>query len=109
MDVASSKDFTLPPIGKGNKSKLSQSIVSGEVRPSSAGALPPLKQQPKYQPISEEPKSSALNIEGQRILSVLQEAQRKIQFIQSIPDVPDRNLAALLGDEVLEVIKVITM
>ncbi|EPZ32374.1 hypothetical protein O9G_002214 [Rozella allomycis CSF55] len=46
--------------------------------------------------------SSNLNIEGYRILSVLQEALRKMEIVESVPLYPDSALARVLGAEIFE-------
>ena len=48
-----------------------------------------------------------LNIEGQRILSVLNEVNQKMELLRSIPDNPDRRLVNVLGQENLEALLVL--
>ena len=46
------------------------------------------------------------NVEAQRIMSVLQEVQRKVQQIGLLPDVIDKRVSSVFGGETFNLIKV---
>lgn len=48
--------------------------------------------------------SKLTNVEAQRIMSVLQEAQRKVRLIGMIPEVVDRKVTAIFGQDTVSVI-----
>jgi hypothetical protein len=50
--------------------------------------------------------SKLTNVEAQRIMSVLQEAQRKVRLIGMIPEVIDRKVTAIFSQDTVAVISV---
>jgi hypothetical protein len=50
--------------------------------------------------------SKLTNVEAQRIMSVLQEAQKKVQLVGLIPDVIDRRISTVFGGKTMTLLTV---
>lgn len=95
------KEPPLPPIHRG-----SVYVPSESGRFSTASQNDSAANNPAFDDISMSISGKLSNVEAQRIISVLQEIQRKVQLIGLLPDVIDKRVSAVFGGETFNLIKV---
>lgn len=84
----------LPPIGRGSQASISP-IPQDTTVQSGAG----FAEEFSYS-------SKLTNVEGQRIMAVIQELQRKVYLIGLLPDAMDRRVSTVFGNDTFNIIKV---
>jgi hypothetical protein len=99
------KDTPLPPIGSSSHNTKLSNATQFEYH----GILPSGQQQMVTSIVDDGTFSTKLtNVEAQRIMSVLQEAQKKVLLIGFLPDTVDRKVSTVLGNEAVALITVST-
>ena len=87
------KEPPLPPIPRESAVKSEVPSVPESTIPNTGDEIPSVS-------------GKLTNVEGQRIMTVIQEIQRKVQMVGLLPDVIDKRVSSVFGGDTFSLIKV---